>query len=104
MKTCDVTKLARLLHDDLLFNLPNGETITKAMDLDTYNSGNMQISDISAVDLVIKLIADNAIVSTTIQTSGRFFDHPLDGTYKILRVWKQEKEYLQVIACSSVVL
>ncbi|WP_245799370.1 nuclear transport factor 2 family protein [Epilithonimonas bovis] len=36
MTTCCVEQLESILHDDLLFILPDGTTITKDMDLDTY--------------------------------------------------------------------
>jgi len=104
MKTCDLTQLDLLLHDNLRFNIPNGQTITKEMDLANYQSGYMQLEAIKAKDQEIQLIGDNAIVTTTIQMAGKFFEHSLDGNYRILRVWKLEGQQWQVIAGSSILL
>ncbi|MCV6629058.1 MAG: nuclear transport factor 2 family protein, partial [Flavobacteriaceae bacterium] len=67
MKNSDVQKLDELLHDDLLFNIANGQTITKTMDLETYRSGNMKISEVSATEHQIRFIHDNAIISLTLK-------------------------------------
>ena len=41
IKTSDVTLLDNMLHDDLLFIAPNGQTVTKEMDLASHRSGQM---------------------------------------------------------------
>ncbi len=104
MKDCDVNKLDELLHEELLFTIPNGETITKAMDLETYRLGNMTIDEITSSDQKINVIQDNAIVSVIIEMKGKFFDYPLDGKYKIIRIWKLVDNKLKVIAGSSIKL
>jgi len=104
MKNCDVAKLDKLLHDELLFNIPNGQTITKAIDLDNYGSGNMAIDEITASEQTINLIDDTAIVTVVIDMKGKYFDYALDGKYKIIRVWKLFGAHLKVIAGSSIKL
>ncbi|GGD14645.1 nuclear transport factor 2 family protein [Hyunsoonleella pacifica] len=104
MKRADINKLDDLLHDKLLFNIPNGQTITKVMDLETYGSGNMKITDIHATNQDINLIEDTAIVSTTINMKGMYFDFVIDGTYKIIRTWKLINRQWQVISGSSIQL
>ncbi|WP_271785453.1 nuclear transport factor 2 family protein [Aquimarina algiphila] len=101
MKNCDVKKLDGLLHEELLFNIPNGQTITKSMDLETYSSGNMKIHEIKSSELEINLIAENAIVSLTIEMKGKYFDFSIDGKYRVLRVWKLFNDNWKVIAGSS---
>jgi ketosteroid isomerase-like protein len=86
MKNCDVNKLEELIHDDLLFSIPNGQTITKAEDIATYRSGNMKIHAIKASEEKIHLIGDTAIVSVAIAMEGTYFEHALDGKYKIIRI------------------
>ncbi len=102
MQDCNVQKLDELLYDELLFNIPNGQTITKSVDLETYRSGNMLLSEISSSEQEINLIGDTAIVSVIIEMKGSYFDYSLDGKYKILRVWKLFKNQLKVIAGSSI--
>ena len=46
IKAGNVTELDRLLHDDLLFVLPGGTTITKEIDLDTYRSGVLKVQEL----------------------------------------------------------
>ena len=101
MKNCDVQKLDELLHEKLLFNIPNGRTITKAMDLETYSSGNMKIYEISTSEPEINLIRDNAIVSLTMEMKGMYSNYSLDGKYKIIRIWKLFDDKWKVIAGSS---
>ena len=102
MKNCDVQKLDELLHEELLFNTPNGQTITKTMDLEAYRSGNMRINEIKSSEQKINLIGDNAIVSVTIDMKGMYFDYSLDGKYRIIRIWKLFNNKWKVIAGSSI--
>lgn len=104
MKECKIEELEILLHDDLLFNIPNGQTITKTMDLETYRSGNMKINEILADEQNINLIGDNAIITCTIRMKGMYFNHTLDGKYRFIRVWKLVDNKWRVIAGSSILL
>jgi len=104
MKKCDLKKLDELLHEELLFSIPNGQTITKAIDIETYGSGNMKIDEIKSSEQEINLIEDNAIVSVVIDMKGRYFDYSLDGKYKIIRIWKLFNSHFKVIAGSSMKL
>ena len=101
MKNSDVKRLDSLLHKDLLFTIPSGQTITKEIDLETYSSGSMKINTISSSEQDVHLIDDSAVVSTVIEMRGTYFDHALDGQYKIIRVWKLLEGDLKVIAGSS---
>ena len=104
MKNCDVQILDTLLHEELLFTIPSGQTITKALDMETYSSGNMKIKEIASSEQEIHLIGDNAVVSVKIEMKGMYFDHILDGKYRFIRVWKSFNDNLKVIAGSSIQL
>jgi len=104
MKNCDVQKLEELIHEDLLFSIPNGQTITKALDIESYSSGNMRIKEISSSDQQINIIGDSAVVSVIIEMKGTYFDFILDGKYRFIRVWKSFNNSLKVIAGSSIQL
>ena len=41
MKASDIEVLDELLHDDLIFNIPTGQTITKPMDIETMGKMNV---------------------------------------------------------------
>lgn len=100
IKNADVSALENILHDDLLFNLPGGQTITKEFDLNTYRSGKMKIDFLEASDQIINCIGDTAIVSVAVLLKGSYDNNPLDGVFRYIRVWKQFGEDLKVIAGS----
>ena len=102
MRNSDVKKLDELIHKDLLFNIPSGQTITKVIDLENYSSGNMKIEDISSSEQFINIIRDTAVVSATITMRGKYLEHIIDGKFRIIRVWKMFGNTLKVIAGSSI--
>ena len=104
IKNADVAVLKEMLHDDLLFNLPNGQTITKEFDLDSYRSGKMNIHTLEATDQIINIIEDSVVVCVTVALKGSYESSPLDGVFRYIRVWKQFQQELKVIAGSCIVL
>src|SRR5438270_693675 len=84
----DTKILDELLHEDLLFVIPTGQTITKVMDLENMRSGNMHVHSVSSSEQQINLIGDNAIVSVLIELKGKYLEHPIDGKFRYIRVWK----------------
>ena len=101
MKKSDVQQLDALIYDELSFVIPSGQTISKAVDLEAYRSGQMRVTEISITDQQINLTDDIAVVTMMATMSGTYLDAPIDGTYKILRVWKEFNETWKVIAGSS---
>lgn len=104
IKNADVLALEKILHDDLLFNLPDGQTIDKEFDLDSYRSGKMKIDVLEASDQIISVIDDTAVVGVTVLLRGKYDGKPLDGIFRYGRVWKRFGENLKVIAGSCVQL
>lgn len=104
IKNADTAVLDHLLHEDLLFNLPDGQTITKSDDLQVYRSGNMRVDSLEVMEQQINIIGDNAVVTVTIALTGCFSEHILDGKYRYIRVWKLFGNELKVIAGSCVLL
>ncbi|MEN2415849.1 nuclear transport factor 2 family protein [Flavobacterium mesophilum] len=104
IKKADVPILEKILHDDLLFNLPDGNTITKEFDLDSYRSGKMKIDSLEASDQIINIIGDAAVVAVTVSLKGAFGDYPINGAFRYIRVWKQFDGLLKVIAGSCLKL
>ncbi|MHC2992950.1 hypothetical protein OB13_15690, partial [Pontibacter sp. HJ8] len=101
MKNSDVEKLEKLLHDDLLFILPSGQTITKAMDLETHRSKKLKVESVKANLEEIKIIGDNAIAVSMIEMSGVANGEVFEGTFKYLRVWKLFENQWKIIAGSA---
>ncbi|KAF2516348.1 nuclear transport factor 2 family protein [Flavobacterium zhairuonense] len=104
IKNADVSTLEKMLHDDLLFSLPDGNTITKNFDLDSYRSGKMQVESLEASDQIINIIGDTAVVAVTVSLRGVYDNTPINGVLKYIRVWKRFDEGLKVIAGSCVPL
>ena len=102
MKNCNIKVLENLLHKDLLFNIPSGQTISKEMDIESYRSRNMIIDEIKSSQQKINLIGDNAVVSVTIEMKGKYLDNSIDGKYQLIRVWKLYDNVWKVIAGSSI--
>ncbi|MFG4005056.1 nuclear transport factor 2 family protein [Flavobacterium aquidurense] len=104
IKNADVPALEKMLHDDLLFNLPDGQTITKEVDLESYRSGKIQIETLEAADQIINVIGDTAVVSVIILLKGTYGNNPVANSFRYIRVWRQFGESLKVIAGSCVTL
>lgn len=104
VKDADVPTLDKMLHDDLLFNLPDGQTITKEFDLDSYRSGKMKIETLEASDQIINIIGDTAVVSVIVLLRGTYDDNTIAHVLRYIRVWKQFDENVKVIAGSCVEL
>jgi ketosteroid isomerase-like protein len=102
--TCsDVAALDRLLHEDLLFVTPDGQTITKAMDLASHKARNMVVTEADYTVEQISLIGDTAVVSIVLRATGTMLGQPIDGTYRYIRIWKWFGIGWQVIGGSCTV-
>jgi hypothetical protein len=104
MKTSNVDALDKLLHDDLLFITPDGQTITKQMDLDSHRSGNMVVEVFISNSDAINVIDDTAISVSTVETKGKMLDQPIEGLFKYIRIWKLFNDKWKVIGGSCTAL
>ncbi|MBE8727189.1 nuclear transport factor 2 family protein [Flavobacterium hungaricum] len=104
IKKADIAVLEKLLHDDLLFNLPDGNTITKEYDLETYRSGKMKIESLEASDQIINLIEETAVVAVTVSLKGTYDNTAINGVLRYIRVWRETNGVLKVIAGSCIQL
>lgn len=102
MKKSDVKILDQLLHDDLLFVLPTGEVITKQMDLETHQSGNLILQEINSTIDSIQQIEDNVVVTLSSNIKGKMSEQAFEGNFRYMRVWKVFDGELKVIAGSSI--
>jgi hypothetical protein len=100
--TNDVALLDDLLHDDLLFNGPDGSTGTKAIDLANYRSGGIQLRRAEASDRIMSAIGDDVVVAVTVTLEGSYLGVQVDGRYRYLRVWKRVGGAWRVIGGSVV--
>lgn len=105
MKENNIAVLEQLIHDDLLFNGPMGEPVTKEMDLAAYRSGNMVVEKSTISDQQINIFTDTAIVTVTVTLEGQFMKQPIQGKFRYIRTWKQLDNKLQLIGggCTPIV-
>jgi hypothetical protein len=104
MKTSNVELLEELLHDDLLFDTPDGKTATKTIDLDNYRSGNIHLRVIEASDRILNTIGDNTIVAVTVRIEGSYLGQKINGKFRYLRVWKLCGDVWKIIAGSAIAI
>jgi len=102
--TNDVALLDDVLHDDLLFNGPDGQTGTKAQDLANYRFGGIHLRRAEASDRLVSAIGDDVVVAVTVALEGSYLGVAVDGRYRYLRVWKRVGGAWRVIAGSVVAL
>jgi hypothetical protein len=100
IKTSEVSFLEKVLHDQLLFMIPNGDIITKEMDLASHKSRQMIVDYLNATLENIKIIDDTAIVTITYDTKGRMLNLPIEGSFRYIRFWKRFDDGLKVIGGS----
>jgi hypothetical protein len=101
IKTGNIQVLDELLHDNLIFNIPTGQTITKEMDIENYRSGIMTVYDISTSDRTIKTTENVSTVVVTVYLKAKYADQIIDGKFSYLRVWKLSDNSWKVIAGSG---
>ncbi|ACU02424.1 MULTISPECIES: nuclear transport factor 2 family protein [Pedobacter] len=104
IKNGNITALDQLLHDDLLFILPSGETITKEMDLNTYRNGALKVDELLPDIEKLNIIDDMAVITLSIKLSGKFNDVPFEASYRYIRVWKKFGDGIKVIGGSGIAI
>jgi hypothetical protein len=104
MKVSDVDALDKMLHDDLLFITPDGQTITKEMDLASHRAGTMIIEEILPTIEQINIIDDTAVVTLVYKTKGKMMGTVIEGNFRYIRFWKMFDGALKVIggSCSQI--
>jgi len=98
LKKNDVGFFDRALHDELLFLAPNGQVITKRMDLDSHRRGEMVVDHLIPSFEDVKISGDIVTVVVVYETKGSMLGHPIEGKFRYLRVWKEFPDGLKVIA------
>lgn len=101
IKSNDIGFLETHLHDDLLFVMPDGQTITKQLDIDFHKSKQMIFENIIPTFENVVIIDDNtAIVTITYRIIGAMADNRINGDFKYIRFWKHFENNFQIIGGS----
>ncbi|WP_411972019.1 nuclear transport factor 2 family protein [Sphingobacterium sp. Lzh-3] len=96
----NVDGLNLLLYDDLVAVAPDGQMLTKEMDLNAHRSKAMIIENASTEIDEIRIIGDTALSVTTMTAKGKVMGAPLEGKFRYFRVWKRIDNTLKVIGAS----
>ncbi|OPB85028.1 DUF4440 domain-containing protein [Elizabethkingia ursingii] len=102
IKESDIQMLDLLLHDDLLFILPNGEIITKEQDLKNYKDGIMEVEELIPKTESLNIIEDTAVITLTIILKGKFQGVYFEEKFRYIRLWKNIDNQLKVIGGSCI--
>ncbi|WP_343319519.1 nuclear transport factor 2 family protein [Sphingobacterium multivorum] len=96
----DVDALDLLLYDSLLAIAPDGQMLTKEMDLNAHRSKAMIIEQATTEIDAIKLVGDTALSVVTMTAKGQVMGAPLEGKFRYFRTWKRIDNSLKVIGAS----
>jgi ketosteroid isomerase-like protein len=102
IRTDDIGHLEDVLHEDLLFLAPNGQVVTKRMDLESHQRGEMVVERLAADFEEIRIAGDTATVIVVYATRGAMLGRPIEGRFRYIRIWKRNGERWQVMggACA----
>lgn len=104
IKEGSASLLDELLHDSLLFIIPNGEVITKEMDMDTYREGALKVDELLPKVESLNIIDDVAVITLTMKLKGKFNNLPFEATYRYIRFWKKFDNGIKVIGGSGIAI
>ncbi len=96
----DVDALDLLLYDSLVAIAPDGQMLTKEMDLNAHRSKAMIIEKATTEIDAIKLVGDTALSVVTMTAKGQVMGAPLEGKFRYFRTWKRIDNSLKVIGAS----
>lgn len=100
IRESDISFLENIMHDSLIGIAPNGEIITKELDLAAHRSGNMTVHELIPEIEKIQIIEDIAIAIVTYYTKGEMFGNPVEGKFKYNRIWKKYDNGFKIISVS----
>jgi ketosteroid isomerase-like protein len=104
IRKSDLAFLEKVLHDDLLFIAPNGQLITKAMDLASHRAGEMIVDELMHSFVELNLLDDSAVVVVDYNTKGTMLGNPIEGNFRYIRTWKKFPDGLKIIGGSCIKL
>ncbi|WP_104381596.1 nuclear transport factor 2 family protein [Sphingobacterium sp. HMA12] len=104
MKSSNTEVLDKLLHADLLFIIPSGQTITKEMDLQTYREGNLKLHELISQTEDLNIIDDMAVITLQMELKGDYNHEPFEAKYKYIRFWKKFPEGIKVVGGSGIAI
>lgn len=94
----DVDKLNSLISDSLIFIAPQGEIITKQMDLDVQKNKIQKLSELISSEQQVQIIDNCAIVTVKMKITGTFSNIDISGNYRYIRTWQKTNNSWQIVS------
>lgn len=98
MLTGNVDKLNSLISDSLIFIAPQGEIVTKQMDLDVQKNKIQKMSELIPSEQQIMVNDNCAIVTVKMKITGTFNNIDISGNYRYIRTWQNINNYWQIVS------
>ena len=98
IKTSDIDFIENILHDNLLFLAPNGQIVTKEMDLTSHKSKQMTVEQIIPNFEDCNIIDDTAISVVVYDTKGIMLGQPISGQFRYIRNWKVFNDHIKMVS------
>jgi ketosteroid isomerase-like protein len=104
IKTSDIDFLENVLHDDLLFLAPNGQVVTKEMDLTSHKSKQMTVEQLVPNFEDCTTMGDTAISIVVYDTKGVLLGQAISGQFRYIRNWKVFGDCIKIVsgACMQI--
>lgn len=75
------------MHDDLIFNIPTGQTINKAMNIENYKSGIISVLEILPSEQIVSIVDEVATLAVTIYLKAKYVDQIINRKFRDLSMW-----------------
>ncbi|MBA4161534.1 MAG: DUF4440 domain-containing protein [Novosphingobium sp.] len=98
MLDADVTTLAELIDDRLVFTGPDGNPVSKEQDLTGYRSGKFKLTRLDPKDQTFQQLGELVVSTSKAELAGKFGDMAFAGTYAYTRVWAEQEGSWRVVA------
>jgi len=95
----DVAAVARLEADEIIITVPNGQTVTKAQDLEGTKSSK-DIYDANPIfeDMKVRVYGNTAVSTCHIKVTGSNDGKPFKHELRVTNVWVKKDRRWQVVA------
>ena len=87
MLASDAVVLDQLIHDALVFTLPDGSEVGKQEDLDAHRTGAMNIHTFDVIRSQRRVVGSTAVSRSVCEVAGVANGEAFSGTMRYVRTW-----------------
>lgn len=104
IKISDVPFIDNILHDELLFLAPNGQVVTKQMDLASHRAGDMVVEMLIPTFEACHILGNTAVSIVVYDTKGTMLGHPIAGLFRYIRTRQVVGDSMKILSGACVQL